>query len=80
MKRAALEWVEKAEADYAASVRESRARAYDLVCFLAQQVVEKYFKALLEERGATFPRTHDLGHLAALVEPFCPKVKRHARR
>jgi HEPN domain-containing protein len=39
----------------------------DLVCFLAQQSVEKYLKALLCETSIPFPKTHDLNELAALL-------------
>ena len=35
--------------------------------FLAQQAVEKALKGLLEASGVTFPLTHDLGRLYALV-------------
>lgn len=35
----------------------------EAVCFHAQQVVEKCFKAVLLARGATFRRTHDLDEL-----------------
>jgi len=40
---------------------------YDLVCFLAQQSVEKYLKALLCENSVPFPKTHDLNELSALL-------------
>ena len=58
-----LEWVEKAEADYATARRELRARKfpnYDAACFHAQQMAEKYLKACLQENGAPIPRTHNL--------------------
>lgn len=44
-------WVEKAEGDFIAAGRELRARkqpVYHVVCFLTQQCVEKYLKAILE--------------------------------
>ncbi len=70
MKRATREWVEKAEGDFAVAGREPAAPApvFDAVCFHAQQCVEKYLKALLQDRGIDFPRTHDLVALAARVE------------
>ena len=40
---------------------------YDLACFLAQQSVEKYLKALLCENSVPFPKTHDLNELSALL-------------
>jgi HEPN domain-containing protein len=63
------EWVEKAEGDFATAGRELRARRYpnyDAVCFHAQQVAEKYFKAFLQEHGRTFPKTHNLVELLEL--------------
>ena len=50
MKASALEWIEKAEADFISAGREYRARKqpnHDAACFFAQQCVEKYLKALL---------------------------------
>ena len=76
MKAAAREWVDKAEADYAAALllRRSRKRGTrDIVCFHLQQCVEKYLKARLVEAGIAFPRTHDLERLLDLtlaVEPL----------
>lgn len=58
-----VEWVEKAEADFATARREARVRKfpnYDAACFHAQQSAEKYLKACLQENGATIPRTHNL--------------------
>ena len=65
----ALEYVEAAEMDYRVAPREfvSRDDVYNLVCFHAQQCVEKYLKAFLTESGVAFPRTHDLVELLALA-------------
>lgn len=57
-------WVAKAESDFE-TVRllmrqAARRRPGDVVCFHAQQCVEKYLKARLIEGGRIFPRTHDL--------------------
>ncbi len=41
---------------------------YDAVCFHAQQCVEKYLNALLQENGTIFPRTHNLVELLDLGE------------
>jgi HEPN domain-containing protein len=62
-------WVEKAEDDLRLA-RQSRRTAkpvYDGICFHSQQCAEKYLKALLQERGTYFPRTHDLVDLLALL-------------
>jgi HEPN domain-containing protein len=76
MKAATREWVDKAEADYAAALLLRRSRkkgTRDIVCFHLQQCVEKYLKARLAEAGISFPRTHDLERLLDLtlaVEPM----------
>jgi HEPN domain-containing protein len=64
------EWIRKADADFLSMTREMNAAKdlnYDLVCFLAQQSVEKYLKALLCESSVPFPKVHDLNKLAALL-------------
>lgn len=43
-----IEWINKAEGDYATAKREFRVRKlpnYDAVCFHSQQSAEKYIKA-----------------------------------
>jgi HEPN domain-containing protein len=75
MKAATREWIDRAEADYAAALLLRRSRkkhARDIVCFHLQQCIEKYLKARLEEAGATFPRTHDLERLLDLTLNFEP--------
>lgn len=64
------EWIAKAEADLLTARREYRARKnpnFDAVCFHAQQAVEKYLKAVLQESGAMIPRVHSLIELLALI-------------
>lgn len=68
MKPLTAEWVEKAENDFAVMEREARVRknpAHDVVCFHAQQCVEKYLKARLCHAGQEAGRLHDL---VALLE------------
>jgi HEPN domain-containing protein len=75
MRDDAHEWVEKAEGDFNAGLREVRARKapnYDDACFHAQQCIEKYLKARLIEAGVAFPRTHDLEELHDLILPYAP--------
>jgi len=67
MKPLTREWIEKAEGDWSTARRELRVRKspnFDAVCFHAQQCAEKYLKALLQERAAAIPRTHNLEALA----------------
>jgi HEPN domain-containing protein len=55
-------WVEKAEEDFVLA-RSALRRKKPLVtgaCFHAQQCAEKYIKALLVSKAASFPMTHDL--------------------
>ncbi len=64
------EWVEKAENDLKNAVNTLKMGAdcpTDTVCFHAQQVVEKYLKALLVFRGINFPKTHNIEELVALL-------------
>ncbi len=72
MKPLVVEWVSKAEGDFAIVERESRARknpSYDGICFHAQQCAEKYLKARLCEAGIHVEKVHDL---PALLEKLLP--------
>ena len=73
MNALAVEWLEKAEGDYATAGRELCARRrpnYDAACFHAQQTAEKYFKAFLQEHRVAFPKTHSLIELLELCLPL----------
>ncbi len=76
MKASTREWVRKAEEDFLAATALNRRRKiplWNIVCFHAQQMVEKYLKARMEEAGMNVPKTHDLVHLlntVAAVEPL----------
>jgi HEPN domain-containing protein len=75
MKATTREWVDKAEADYAAALLLRRSRkkhSRDIVCFHLQQCVEKYLKARLEEAGMALSKTHDLERLLDLLLPAEP--------
>ena len=77
MKPLTREWVEKGEGDRSTARRELRVRKspnFDAVCFHAQQCAEKYLKALLQERGAAIPRTHNLEALAKPLLPASPAL------
>lgn len=69
-----LEWVQKAEGDYAAAQWQQQAPTpnYNLICFLSQQCTEKYLKAWLQQTDIPFTRTHDLGTLLDLITPTLP--------
>ena len=70
----ALEWVQKAEDDYtvARQVQQMQNPVRDAICFHAQQCIEKYLKAWLQETNIPFPRTHDLQELLNLIVPVLP--------
>ncbi len=66
------EWIKKAEGDAASARRELAVTIdpnYDAVCFHAQQCIEKYLKACLQNKGVRFPKTHDLMALSNLLQP-----------
>ena len=69
-----LEWVQKAEGDYAVAqqVQQGQNPIHDAICFHAQQCIEKYLKAWLQEANIPFPRTHDLQELLELIVPTLP--------
>jgi HEPN domain-containing protein len=71
MNSATIEWVTKAEGDFATAGRELRARTapnYDAVCFHCQQCAEKYLKAFLQEHKQHIPKIHNLIELMLLCE------------
>lgn len=66
------EWVKKAENDLknaAYTLEMDDECPTDTVCFHAQQVVEKYLKALLVLNGTPFPKTHNIEDIMALLPP-----------
>jgi len=72
----ARSWVRKAERDFKVVrglVRQWTAGFADAACFHAQPAVEKYLKACLIDAAISFPRTHDLAALLALLQPRDPR-------
>lgn len=64
------EWVDKAAGDVRTAEREGAVTDepnWDAVCYHAQQAIEKYLKAVLQQQGAAVARTHDLAALLQLV-------------
>jgi HEPN domain-containing protein len=69
------EWVAKAENDLKSAahiLRLGRECPTDIVCFHAQQAVEKYLKALLTAREIPFPKTHNIRKLVEMVPAGAP--------
>ena len=69
-----LEWIQKAEGDYRTAKWGQQAPdpVYDAICFHAQQCIEKYLKAWLQEANVPVPRTHNLEELLDLIVPTLP--------
>ena len=69
-----LEWAQKAERDYAAIALHQRTEDpdFDIICFHAQQCIEKYLKAWLQEANIPLLRSHDLLALLDLIVPTIP--------
>ena len=69
-----LEWGQKAEEDYNAAkwLQQSPNPVHNAICFHAQQCIEKYLKAWLQDAGILAPRTHNLEELLDLIVPTLP--------
>ncbi len=69
-----VEWIEKAEEDYNSAkwLQESPTPVHNAICFHAQQCIEKYLKAWLQEENIPFSKTHDLEELLNLIVPTQP--------
>jgi HEPN domain-containing protein len=77
MKKLTKPWVRKAEDDFLAAEELGQANILllDQICFHCQQSAEKYLKALLQEHGASVPRTHVLQELLARLLPQVPSLR-----
>jgi HEPN domain-containing protein len=76
----AREWLSKAEGDFAAArTLFGLDGAPWIICFHAQQAVEKYLKTLLVVRQTPFGKVHDIDELLrALPEPERPPLDAEA--
>ena len=68
------EWVQRGEADYKTAkwLQQAPDPVHDAICFHAQQCIEKYLKAWLQEANIPMPRTHNLEELLALIVQTLP--------
>src|SRR5260370_36113595 len=82
MKKVTRAWLRKAEDDFqtAQSLLRTRRQLHDQICFHCQQAAEKYLKAVLQERGAAVPRTHDLPDLNRLLLAYHATLRSLRRR
>ncbi len=74
-----LDWIKKADEDElnVLSILKHRDGTPGAVCFLAQQMAEKYLKALLVYHKKPFPKVHDLLQLQTLLLGIVPDIKNH---
>ncbi|MDE0084552.1 MAG: HEPN domain-containing protein, partial [Candidatus Poribacteria bacterium] len=69
-----LEWVERAEDEFSVAkmIWQGKNPIYRIICFYAQQCVEKYLKAWIQNSNVPFTRKHNLKELLDLIVPFIP--------
>lgn len=60
MKRETEEWLKIAEEDFQAAEHLFKISLFRMVCYHAQQSVEKILKAILTEKDVEFSRTHNI--------------------
>lgn len=70
LKKLAGEWFSKATDDElsAKDILTNKEGAASTVCFLSQQMAEKYLKGYLIFQGKEFPKIHDLAKLLKLCQ------------
>jgi HEPN domain-containing protein len=77
----AKELLQKATNDLiAAQATFATGKAFDTVCFHAQQAVEKSLKTILALHDVEYPRRHDLDELIELVRPLAPEITLYESR
>ena len=70
------EWFEKAKEDeLSAKVILKERGAPSTVCFLSQQMAEKYLKGLIVFHQRSFPKIHDLLELETLLLKIFPGIR-----
>ncbi len=76
MKPLTAEWVAKAEEDYsvASGLLRRRKIPADSICFHCQQAGEKLLKAVLQDSGIRFGKTHDLEEILSLCTETAPEL------
>jgi HEPN domain-containing protein len=81
MKKLTAEWLRKAEADMRTARLAMTAKPLltDSAAFSSQQAVEKFHKALLQEAGVVFAKTHDLVNLEKRLPSTAVVLKRYVR-
>ena len=78
-----LEWIRLAKDDLDTAQLGTDLVSPEILCFHAQQAVEKALKAVLVDRSTDFPYTHDIEELLATLEESgvpCPVASPEANR
>ena len=72
-----LEWIEKADEDLLSlkALLKHKEGSPATGCFLAQQAIEKLFKALIVRHGDELERIHDLVVLFNRIKLFEPEIR-----
>lgn len=81
MKRETKEWINIAEEDLQSAEHLLEASLFRMVCYHAQQTVEKILKAILTEHEIEFSRTHnilDLRNAAKVIGQEAPLTDEEA--
>ena len=73
------EWLNRARSNLARAKTHIAEVYLEDYCFDAQQAAEKAIKALLMQRGISFPYVHDLAELPTLLERSGQAVPRETR-
>lgn len=81
LKKLASEWFSKARDDElsAEDILKDREGAASTVCFLSQQMAEKYLKGYLVFKEKEFPKIHDLARLLKLCGYLDPEFVKLAQ-
>ncbi len=80
MKKSTEEWIQKAEEDYlAVNKLKPEMKLLSVICFHAQQCVEKYMKAILQENNIEFEKIHDLNILLKDCVKFLPNLQEYRK-
>ena len=78
-----LEWIRLAKDNLDTARLGTALVSLEILCFHAQQAVEKALKAVLVDRSTDFPYTHDIEELLATLEESgvpCPVASPEANR
>ena len=67
------EWIDFAEMDFRTArhlYEQMIPKPFEIICYHCQQAIEKLLKGALLSNGVAIKKTHDLGLLAEMLQPF----------